>query len=251
MTEQRTYVVTGAAGGIGSAVARALCSEGHTVVLADLAEPAEGLLDDLQALGGDARYVQTDIGDEAQVQAMVAAAAEMGGKLDGAVNCAGIEQTMTPLADLEQAVWDRVLRVNLTGMFLCMKHQIRAMLESGGGSIVNIGSAMGSVALPNGCEYIASKHGVSGLTKSGALDYATQGIRVNAVMPGVIKTPMHERHAHEPWMKDFQAEMQRMHPIGRMGESNEVAEAVLWLLSDASSFVTGSLMAVDGGYTVS
>ncbi|MCJ2188433.1 SDR family NAD(P)-dependent oxidoreductase [Novosphingobium beihaiensis] len=249
MTESKTYIVTGACGGIGSAAARVLCAAGHNVVLSDIAPPQEGLLDELHALGGSPHFISCDITSDRQVQDLVAAAVKTSGRLDGAVNSAGIEQAMKPLADLELETWERVIRVNLTSVFLCMKHEIRAMLETGGGSIVNIGSAIGAVAIENGCEYVASKHGLSGLTKAGALDYAKAGIRVNAVMPGVIKTPMHERHADAPWMKDFETLMHTRHPIGRMGMPGEVGEAVKWLLSDASSFVTGSLMFVDGGYT--
>ena len=249
MVESRTYIVTGGAGGVGGETARVLCKAGHRVVFTDIAAPDGAFLDELKKLPGSAHFIRCNVTDEDAVEALVAEAVRIGGKLDGAANCAGVDQGIVPLADMERALWDRTISINLTGVFFCMKHQIRAMLKSGGGSIVNIGSAMGTVASGHQSGYIASKHGVAGLTKGAALDYAAQGIRVNAVMPGVIDTPMIRRHAHEPWMADFEANVIGAHPIGRMGQPIEVAEAVKWLLSDAASFVTGSLMAVDGGFT--
>ncbi len=249
MAEARTYIVTGGTGGVGGETARVLCGDGHRVIFTDIADPDEKLQAALEGLRGTAHFVKCDITDEAAVAALVDEAVKLGGRLDGAVNCAGVDQGIVPLADIDLALWNRTITINLTGMFLCMKHEIRAMLKSGGGSIVNIGSAMGSVAAGHQSCYVASKHGVAGLTKGGALDYAGQGIRVNALMPGVIDTPMIQQHAHEPWMADFEATVIGAHPLGRIGQPIEVAEAARWLLSDAASFVTGSLMPVDGGYT--
>ena len=250
MAERRTYIVTGACGGIGRSVARVLLEAGHYVVLTDVVEPSDEVSQLLVPYAGNFKVVKCDITSEAEVEAMVANACAASNKLDGAVNCAGIEQNMIALADMDLNVWQRVINVNLTALFICLKYQIKAMLETGGGSIVNISSALGQVALPNGCEYVTSKHGVNGLTKSAALDYSRQSVRVNAVSPGVIRTPMHDRNAHELWMKEFSALMQLKHPIGRMGEADEVSAAVKWLLSDEASFVTGAIVAVDGGYTI-
>lgn len=249
MDQQKAYLVTGASGGIGNAIARQLCADGHIVVMSDIVEPDDAGMAEMANLAGTAHFIRCDITDEGNVSELVRSAVQKAGRLDGAVNCAGIEQSMTPLADLPIETWDWVMRINLTSVFLCMKYEIRALLEHGGGSIVNIGSALGSVGIRNGSEYVAAKHGVSGLTRAGALDYSDQGVRVNAIMPGVIKTPMHARHEHEAWYAEFEAGMRKQHPIGRMGQPEEIAKTVRWLLSDDASFVTGALIPVDGGYT--
>ena len=242
-----TYIVTGAAGGIGSAIARSLADKEKRLVLTDIGDPGDAFIDELRELGAVVEFVVADITSPLEIERLVALATDSGAKLAGAVNCAGIEQCIRPLHEIELDVWERVMRVNLTAMFLCMKHQIMAMLKTGGGAIVNIGSLVALQAVPNASEYVASKGGVSSLTKAAALDYAKQGIRINAVLPGAIDTPMIERHADSPWMPAFLAFVEQRQALGRLGQPSEVAEAVKWLLSDAASFVTGSLMTVDGG----
>lgn len=240
----KTYIVTGATGGIGSAIVQLLCGDGHHVVLTDIAEPAEDFLSELASLAGTHEFVACDITDPKSVETMVKAAKARHGRLDGAVNCAGIEHSLKPLAEVDVDDWNRVIAVDLTAMFLCLKFQIEAMLPSGG-SIVNIGSGLANNAVANASEYVAAKAGVSGLTKAAALDYQRSGIRVNALLPGAISTPMLERHADEPFMPAFMEYIQNRQ--GRLGLASEVAEAAKWLLSDAASFVTGIQMPVDGG----
>ena len=253
MAEQRfsgkVALVTGGASGIGRACAQLFASEGASVVVSDVAlEGGHETVRLIEEDGGEAFFVEADVSKAAQVEALVGGTVEAYGHLDYAFNNAGIEGRMaTNTADYLEEDWDRVITVNLKGVWLCMKHEIAHMLRQGGGSIVNNSSVEGLVGLEGTSAYAASKHGVVGLTKTAALEYAQSGIRVNAVCPGLIRTPMVERYTggdaetEAQWAAIFE-------PVGRMGSSEEVAEAVVWLCSEAASFVTGHAMAVDGGF---
>ena len=253
MAEQRfsgkVALVTGGASGIGRACAQLFASEGASVVVSDVAlEGGHETVRLIEEDGGEAFFVEADVSKAAQVEALVGGTVEAYGHLDYAFNNAGIEGRMaTNTADYLEEDWDRVIAVNLKGVWLCMKHEIAHMLRQGGGSIVNNSSVEGLVGLQGTSAYAASKHGVVGLTKTAALEYARSGIRVNAVCPGLIRTPMVERYTggdaetEAQWAAIFE-------PVGRMGSSEEVAEAVVWLCSEAASFVTGHAMAVDGGF---
>jgi NAD(P)-dependent dehydrogenase (short-subunit alcohol dehydrogenase family) len=253
MTEQRfsgkVALVTGGASGIGRASAQLFAKEGASVVVSDVAlEGGQQTVRLIEEDGGEASFVEADVSKAAQVEALVRRPVEAHGRLDYAFNNAGIEGRMaTNTADYPEEDWDRVIGVNLKGVWLCMKHEIAQMLKQGGGSIVNNSSVEGLVGLEGTSAYAASKHGVVGLTKTAALEYAQSGIRVNAVCPGLIRTPMVERYTEG----DAETEAQWaaiFEPVGRMGSAEEVAEAVVWLCSEAASFVTGHAMAVDGGF---
>jgi NAD(P)-dependent dehydrogenase (short-subunit alcohol dehydrogenase family) len=196
----------------------------------------------------NAKFFPADLASEADIQALVEYAVTSFGKLDGAFNNAGVEQCALPLHQLTLQQWERALRIDLTSVFLCIKHQVIAMLRSGGGAIVNTASSLGQVAIPNASEYVSAKHGVVGLTRAAAAEYGRQGIRVNAVLPGIVMTPMISRLVSDPQFKAFFEKVRERHPIGRFGEPREIGEAVSWLLSDAASFVNGADLAVDGGY---
>jgi len=203
----------------------------------------------VELAGGDdvACFVRADVSDQQDAERMVETALSKFGRLDAAHNNAGIEIAGKSIADLPREDWDKVISVNLSGVFAGMRAQIPAMLESGGGAIVNTASALGTVALPNQAAYVASKHGVVGLSKAAAMEYSAQGIRVNALCPGVIRTPMvEEMAAHDA---GFLPLMNQMHPIGRLGTTEEMGAVTLWLCSSAASFVTGQAIHADGGYT--
>ena len=243
----RTILITGAASGIGAATATRLAALGANVVMADRNQAVENVAAAMRSSGGSALAIVADVADERSVEAMIAKATEVFGRLDGAFNNAGVEQCGIPLAELSLDQWSHAIRVDLTGVFLCVKHEIQAMLKTGGGAIVNTASALGMTAIPNAAEYVAAKHGVIGLTRSAAVEYGRAKIRVNAVLPGVVNTPMIGRLDQDP-ASAFVAQLRQAHPIGRLGEPGEIADAAIWLLSDAASFVTGAAISVDGGY---
>jgi NAD(P)-dependent dehydrogenase (short-subunit alcohol dehydrogenase family) len=241
----KVAMVTGAGSGIGAAIAGRLADEGATVIVADLDEAAaRKVAAQIERDGGIAAAIQQDVGDPASVENSVAFALDKFGQLDVAVNNAGITGDLAPLADYSLDGWDKVIAVNLSGVFYGMKYQIPAMLRSGGGSIVNIASILGSVAARDSAGYNAAKHGVVGLTKTAALEYSKDGVRVNAIGPGYIDTPLLQ--ALDRQVYDGLVDL---HPIGRLGKPEEVAELALFLASDKASFVTGSYHLVDGGYT--
>ncbi len=246
--EHRVVLVTGAAYGIGRATAVSFAREGATVVLADIdVDGMNETLRQVEVAGGSGYVLRVDVSEPAEVGRMVEAIENEYGRLDAAVNNAGVEGDQAPLAESTIANWDRVLGINLRGAYLCMKNEIPLMLANGGGSIVNISSVAGVVGFPGIAAYVASKHGLIGLTRTAALDYATQGIRVNAICPAVIDTPMIDRFTKGD--ADAKKGMEAMHPVDRMGRPEEVADAVVWLCSDQASFVTGHVMPIDGGMT--
>ena len=247
--EGKVAVVTGAAMGIGRASALVFSREGASVVVADIDdEGGHETVAQVEAAGGQASFIHTDVSAKADVAAMVAHAVTTYGGLDCAHNNAGIAAPLAPLADYPDECWDRTIAFRLTGVYLCMKAEIAAMLARGGGAIVNTSSGTGLVAYPEQAAYTASKHGVIGLTKVAALDYGSRGVRVNAVCPGTARTPMVDRALAD--FPSLDARQRALHPIGRIGEASEVAEAAVWLCTPAASFVLGVALPVDGGYVV-
>jgi len=246
----KVALVTGAAGGMGRATAQAFAAAGAKVVAADIAaDEGEQTAKLIRGNGGEAVFVRTDVSDAADVEAAVATAVNEYGGLDCAANMAAIETETTFLADCEEATFDRLVAVNLRSIFLCLKYEIRAMLQRGGGSIVNIASTNSFRPLPKQAVYTATKHGVIGLTKTAAIEYAGKGIRVNAVAPGAIDTPM-LRGAIAARGSDEAEVISRLSLVGRFGDPTEIANAVLWLCSDRSTYTIGHTLAVDGGYLV-
>jgi NAD(P)-dependent dehydrogenase (short-subunit alcohol dehydrogenase family) len=242
---EQVALVTGAAAGIGRAAAFAFAKEGARVILCDV-QTAQGeeSASKIREAGGDAHFVTADVADPAAVAGLILEAVKRYGRLDFAFNNAGIEGVVANTADCSEANWDRTLAINLKGVWLCMKYELPAMLDAGGGAIVNCSSVAGLVGFPQLPAYVASKHGIVGLTRCAALEYATQGIRVNAVCPGVVHTAMVDRLlAEQPDLPLVAGE-----PIGRLGTPEEIADAVVWLCSARASFVTGQALAVDGGW---
>jgi NAD(P)-dependent dehydrogenase (short-subunit alcohol dehydrogenase family) len=242
-----TAIVTGASSGIGRAAALRFAAEGASVVAADVdVEGGEETVAMIEEAGGEATFVETDVSDWAEVQAMVETAVDTYGGLDFAFNNAGIEGANHSLSDQPMDNWDRVIDINLKGVFHAMKAEIPALLEHGGGSIVNTSSIAGKVGFPEISPYVATKHGVIGLTKTAALEYSGEGIRVNAICPGVIDTPMVERASGNNEAVEGAIAAT---PLGRLGEPAEIGDAAVWLCSDDASFVTGETMVIDGGFT--
>ncbi len=243
----RVVLVTGGAVGIGKSTALAFAKTGAQVAVADVMEKeGKETVEMIGNEGGEAMFIKTDVSDAEQVKNMVDLVVDSFGKLTCAVNNAGIEGEQAATADCSIENWQKVIGINLTGVWLCMKYEIPQMLKSGGGSIVNMASVAGRVGFANIPAYTASKHGVNGLTKTAALEYATKGIRVNAVCPGVIYTAMIDRFTGG--QKEALENMKQMEPMGRMGTPEEVANAVVWLCSEEASFITGHPLVVDGGF---
>ena len=243
--EGKVAMVTGGGSGMGEAASLAFAREGAKVVVVDI-DPASGsdTVAQIERADGQALYQQADVSSESDVESAVRAAVDAYGALDCAFNNAGFVGSDAKIAEYLESEWDRLIDVNLKGVWLCMKYQIKQMLAQGGGAIVNNSSALGLVGGGSGA-YAASKHAVVGLTKTAALEYARDGIRINAVCPGPTATPPLLRLLDDPERRRRSAE--RI-PMGRLGQPSEIAEAVLWLCSDAASFVTGSAFSVDGGH---
>lgn len=241
--------VTGAANGIGRAAALAFAREGASVVAADVSEQGnQETVRLIEEAGGRALAVRCDVSRAEDVKAALEKTAETFGRLDFAFNNAGVEQPITPAAELTDEAWDRIVDINLRGVFLCMRHEIPLMLKQGGGAIVNTSSGAGVKGFAGQAAYCAAKFGIVGLTKAAALDYAKATLRVNAVCPGIIETPMMDRcSGGTPEGRD---RVIAQEPVGRMGKPEEIAAAVVWLCSDAAAFVTGHAMVIDGGQTV-
>jgi NAD(P)-dependent dehydrogenase (short-subunit alcohol dehydrogenase family) len=244
----KTALVTGGASGIGRGVALAFAQAGAQVVVADIdVEGGESTVRQIRQAGSRALFVRTDVAWAEDVEALVRATVDTFGRLDCAFNNAGVELEHQRLAESDDELFDRMMAINVKGVWLCMKHEIRQMLKQGGGAIVNAASVAGLVGAPKHAIYAATKHAVVGLTKSAAAEYGRKGIRINDVCPGVIRTSMLDRALERDEANEER--LVRMHPIGRLGEVDDVAAAVLWLCSEASAFVTGHSLAVDGALT--
>jgi NAD(P)-dependent dehydrogenase (short-subunit alcohol dehydrogenase family) len=245
--EGKVALVTGAAAGIGRAAAELFAERGARVALIDVDRSAgEAAAAAIRRAHGEALFLEADVADDAAVAAAVDGCVAHFGRLDCAYNNAGISGPPHPVAEMPRAQWQRALDVMLSGVFLCMQHEIPHMLAAGGGAIVNCASGAGLIGFPGQAAYVASKHGVIGLTRTAALEYGSQGIQINAICPGTARTPMVEQViAETPELAD---ELVRLHPIGRIAEPEEIAEAALWLCTPRASFVAGTALVVDGGY---
>lgn len=244
--QDKVAIVTGGGSGIGEAVAMTMAANGGTVVVADFDRAGgERVVKEIEAAGGNALFLEVDVSKPDQVESMVAATIDAYGRLDIAVNNAGIGGPSAPVGEYPLDGWKQVTGVNLDGVFYGMRYEIPAMLESGGGSIVNVASILGSVGFANAPAYVAAKHGVVGLTKVAAMEYSARGIRVNSVGPGFIRTPLLDANLDAATLDAIAG----MHPIQRLGTAQEVADLVAFLGSDAASFCTGGYYLVDGAYT--
>jgi NAD(P)-dependent dehydrogenase (short-subunit alcohol dehydrogenase family) len=247
--DEKAIMITGAASGIGRASAIEAAAEGAKLLLADVNDEAGEA--EAAAIDG-AEFVHCDVTDEGSVKAAVEATIAGYGRIDGAFNCAGILGVVGNIGELPLDGWKQLIDVDLNGVFLCTKHQINAMAEQGSGSILNMASAAGLIGWPGAAGYVAAKHAVVGLTKAAALEYAEQGVRVNSICPSYVITPLVENDLFRDTLgndEELIAAARANHPIGRFGQPDEIAAAVCWLLSDKASFVTGSAMSIDGGYT--
>jgi len=242
----KVAVVTGAGSGIGRATARLLAGRGARVIGADLSiESGQQTADDIIYLGGDSKFLQLDVADPVAVETLFKSINETEGRLDVLVNCAGIATTRAPLADYPIADWQHGINVNLNGTFYCIKYAIPLMLNTGGGAIVNLSSVMGTVSDPSGSNYCAGKHALVGMTKSVAQEYASQGIRINAVAPGIIETPMTAPHLENNEAKNH---LLSATPVGRFGTPEEVAALIAFICSDEAGYINGSYYPIDGGF---
>lgn len=243
----KVAVITGATSGFGKGTAEVLAARGVKVVISGRnKEPGEKLVADIRAKGGEAMFTYADVNDEASVKALVNTAVEKYGRLDLAVNNAGISTEGAKIAESETARFQEMIQTNVLGVYFGMKYQIQQMLKNGGGSIVNLASIAGLNGIPYTGAYCATKHAVVGLTKAGALDYATQGIRINAVAPGAAKTDIIVKAITQGVYDE--PSIAAMHPMARMGLPHEIVNGIVWLLSDEASFVTGHVLNVDGGF---
>lgn len=245
----KSIIITGAASGIGREAAIAFAEKGASVTISDVNESGlKETAEIIEKAGGKVKSAAADVSKEKEVIKLVETAVETFGGLHGACNNAGVGGELAPTADYTVDEWDRVININLRGQWLCMKYQIPAILKSGGGAIVNIASILGKVSFANAPAYVAAKHGLVGLTKTAAVEYSAQGVRVNAIGPGFIETQMLEQAGltTDPEAKES---IVKLHPIGRLGQPREVADAIVWLTSDEASFITGHTLLVDGGYT--
>jgi NAD(P)-dependent dehydrogenase (short-subunit alcohol dehydrogenase family) len=247
LVQGKVALVTGGGSGIGRATALRLAKEGAKVMIADyMPEGGDRTVKMIKEAGGEAAFVEADVSVTKQVEAMVDKTVQTFGRIDCAFNNAGIEGRMADTIECSEEIFDRTIAINLKGVWLCMKYEIPQMLKQGGGTIVNTASVAGLVGFERLPAYNASKHGVVGLTRTAALEFAQKKIRVNCVCPGVIRTPMIERMLDSRGFNE--QELNAGEPVGRMGQPEEIAEGVIWLLSDASSFVTGHPMVIDGGW---
>jgi|TARA_R110000787_G_scaffold237779_2_gene344106 NAD(P)-dependent dehydrogenase (short-subunit alcohol dehydrogenase family) len=247
----KVAIVTGAAAGIGRAVALKFAAEGAKVIVSDVEEEGgEATASAIRSGGAEAVFIRADVAKAADVTALIAQAVAKFGRLDCACNNAGIEGAVAPFIDQTEEDFDRIIDVNLKGVFLCLKAEITQMLTQGGGTIVNLSSVAGLIGFPGLSPYVASKHGVNGLTKNAALEYAKEGIRVNSVCPGGIDTRMLDSLAEQATGGKMTSRqmMDGLHPIGRIGTVDEVATLIVWLCSDNASFITGAHVPVDGGF---
>lgn len=245
LLENKTAIVTGAGSGIGQSIAKLFAENGARVVVSDVDEKGgQKTVDLVKEAGSEAIFVKADVSKPKDCEHLVGEAQKAFADVHIAVNNAGIGGAQALIGEYPIDSWDQVISVNLSGVFYGMRYQIPALLKAGGGAIVNIASILGMVGFENSCAYVAAKHGVVGLTKNAGLEYSAQGIRVNAVGPGFIKTPLLDNNLSSEQMEQIGA----LHPIGRLGKSEEVAELVLWLCSAKASFVSGSYYAVDGAY---
>ena len=247
--EDKIALITGGGSGIGKATALAFAREGAKVIVADKdIEKGTATAAMINDINGEAIFVEADVSRTADVESMIDAVINSYGRLDCAFNNAGIADPVgSSAAELSEEAWNKVIGINLTGVWLCVKYEIQQMLKQGKGAIVNTASVAGLVGFQGLPAYVASKHGVIGLTQTAALEYAKLGIRVNAVCPGVIKTSMVDRITGK--VKEVEKQFENMEPIGRMGQPEEVAAVATWLCSDNASFVTGNAMTIDGGWT--